>query len=511
MIRKISIALLGFVVAHHAIAEQQSNIQPSKNASPLKVERTVSSANTEPPDIDVHSLYSKSYALLIGNSQYQSWNDLTSIPDELNQLEAFLKTQGFEIIRKNNLASDELKRTLHSFLIDYGDAPDHRLLVFFGGHGHTLKTWDNGNRGYIVPTDAPNTALDEKGFKKAAVGLEEIKLWTQDSKSHHILFLFDSCFSGSILSGSRYRGAVKADKAKIEASAKNPVRYVITAGKANEKVPGKSKFVPTLINGIRNGDADGYPDGYVKSSELANYLEREIPNQTEDKNHPQSGELDDSFGESGEFIFTVDNKNLQYSANEDDIESFLNDDARNRLLDTSAEDRKINELFNIKNKKCNRPDDNWLHLQKSGYTSAQALLNGCTLSKKDFEEALKSANLGVVTAYLKLGQMYLHGWAVQEDKNTALEWFHKAAKQGNSIGQLMLARIYLKIDEKKALKWFRKAAEQGDASGQYAQGLISLSRNQNEKEALAWFRKAAAQGDKRAKKMVAELEAKGIK
>jgi TPR repeat protein len=518
MIRKISIALLSFVVVHTASAVQQANSQSSKNTSPIRLERTVKSTDSSliaeiaDPEIDVASLYSKSYALLIGNSQYQSWSHLKTIPNELNHLEEFLKTQGFDVIRKNNLQSDELKKTLHHFLIDNGTSENHRLLIFFAGHGHTIKALNGIERGYIVPIDAPRPAQDENGFKKAALGLEEIKIWTQDSKSNHILFLFDSCFSGSIV-----RSAVSANRTRIEASAKNPVHYVITAGDADETVPGASQFVPALLNGLRDGEADLYPDNYITSDELTTYLEREIPNRTSDKNHPKSGQLNShSLQKSGQFIFTVDTKNLRYSANDDDVNQFLNEETRAILeKDTSAEDRKINELFKIKNKNCQKPDDNWLHVQKEAYSSAHVILNGCALSKKDYEEALNSANLSAVSGYLRLGQMYLNGWGgAPKQKSKALEWFRKAAKQGNPIGQLMSARLYLTIDEKTALKLFRKAAEQDDASGQYAQGLISLNccgSNQNEKEALKWFRQAAAQGDERAKRKLAELEAKGIK
>jgi hypothetical protein len=501
------IAYLGFTVTYGAIAAQQSTIQSLKNKS-SHVEET--RTGTEPPAIDVSKLYSKSYALLIGNNQYDdSWGHLNSIPQELDQVEELLKSQGFEIFRQNNLKSDELRKALHHFLIDKG-ALDHRLLIFFAGHGYTMTTNTGDKRGYIVPTDAPvpKAEKDVSEFKKAAIGLKDISIWTDDSTSKHILFLFDSCFSGSIL---KNRGAVAVNRERIEASARNPVRYVITAGDADEKVPGTSKFVPALLKGIRDGEADRYPDGYITSTELANYLIGEIPKLTDDKNHPQADDISNySLQKQGEFIFTVNNSNPQASFDSDD--PVLEEETVKILLDSAEENQEINALFG---KKCLAELDKWSDLDHAGYVSARTLLGGCALTNKDYEQALSSADKGIISANLKVAQMHLNGWAgVEKSKKKAKDWFRKAAERGNPIGQIMLARMYL-IDkkEKKASEWFLKAAEQGDASAQFAVGHIYLNsygNNYDMREALNWFRKAALQGHRKAKTMVTELEAKGI-
>ena len=53
----------------------------------------------------------------------------------------------------------------------------------------------------------------------------------------------------------------------------------------------------------------------------------------------------------------------------------------------------------------------------------------------------------------------------QDDKE-AVNWYRKAAEQGNAYGQNKLAIMYrnakgVSQDDKEAVKWYRKAAEQG--------------------------------------------------
>lgn len=65
--------------------------------------------------------YDKSYALLIGVSDYTSgWPDLESIPQELKSVEKALRDKGFTIINITNPDGDELKQAFEKFINDYG-------------------------------------------------------------------------------------------------------------------------------------------------------------------------------------------------------------------------------------------------------------------------------------------------------------------------------------------------------------------------------------------------------
>jgi TPR repeat protein len=62
--------------------------------------------------------------------------------------------------------------------------------------------------------------------------------------------------------------------------------------------------------------------------------------------------------------------------------------------------------------------------------------------------------------------MYANGEGVPKDAAKAVEWYRKAAEQGNAHAQFNLARMYdvgegVPKDTAKAVEWHRKAAEQG--------------------------------------------------
>ncbi|RKZ72416.1 MAG: hypothetical protein DRR19_32090, partial [Candidatus Parabeggiatoa sp. nov. 1] len=145
------------------------------------------------------SSYSGSYALLIGESQYtHGWSKLTTIPGELQQVEDLLTAKGFHVEKSMNLKADALGKRFETFINDYGFDKDNRLLFFYSGHGHTRKDQWGNEKGYLVPTDAPDSNFDEKGFLQKALEMNQILTWARRIEAKHALFLFDSCFSGSV-------------------------------------------------------------------------------------------------------------------------------------------------------------------------------------------------------------------------------------------------------------------------------------------------------------------------
>ena len=141
-------------------------------------------------------LYTGSYALVIGVSDYTAgWPKLESVKHEIDQVEAALKDQGFHVVKVMNPTSDQLNKAFEEFIDKYGFDEDNRLIFFFSGHGHTRR---DGRKGYLVPTDAPDPRDDDKGFARKALGMGLILAWSRQIEAKHALFLFDSCFSGTI-------------------------------------------------------------------------------------------------------------------------------------------------------------------------------------------------------------------------------------------------------------------------------------------------------------------------
>ncbi len=241
-------------------------------------------------------LYRGSYALLIGVSDYQHWPDIQSIPGELERVEKILKAQGFSVEKHLNSSNRELKSQFENFIDEYGYDKDNRLLFFFAGHGHTL---DKGRRGYLVPADAPDPNESEREFKRKSLPMTRILAWARESDAKHSLFLFDSCFSGTIFKTR----ALPEHPPTISTATSLPVRQFITAGSAGELVPAQSTFTPAFVDAIEYGKGDLNQDGYVSGTELGLYLQQEIPKHLDQV--PQFGKIQDYDLSRGDFIFVL--------------------------------------------------------------------------------------------------------------------------------------------------------------------------------------------------------------
>jgi hypothetical protein len=256
--------------------------------------------------------YSGSYALIIGQSDYAHWGDLNSIPSELNEVKSVLDNQGFVVERHKNLNSKDLKRTFENFINKYGLNENNRLLFFYSGHGYSRL---NGTKGYIVPVDAPNPNFDEKGFVRKAIAMNKIVAWAEDIESKHALFLFDSCFSGTVF---KLKNMPKIPRQISQAMAK-PVRQFITAGSADEEVPASSTFTPAFVDALRYAKADMYKDGYVTGEELGLYLKNVVSEYTDQT--PQFGKIKNYKLSRGDFVFKVKNKSTPAVINAAELDS----------------------------------------------------------------------------------------------------------------------------------------------------------------------------------------------
>jgi hypothetical protein len=237
--------------------------------------------------------YENSYALLIGVSQYEHWPVLKSVPMEMRLIESSLKKHGFTAETSLNPSGKVLRQTIKDFIDRYGFEKNNRLLIFFSGHGYTRE---DVMKGYIVPADAVDPLDDEIEFARKAIEMEQILAWAKRIESKHALFVFDSCFSGTILKTRNL--PVPED---ISYCTGKPVRQFITSGSAGETVPGESYFVECFIRGI-DGEADYDNDGYITATELGISLRKKIM-QYKCGQTPQYGKIRDPHLDQGDFVF----------------------------------------------------------------------------------------------------------------------------------------------------------------------------------------------------------------
>jgi TPR repeat protein len=128
-------------------------------------------------------------------------------------------------------------------------------------------------------------------------------------------------------------------------------------------------------------------------------------------------------------------------------------------------------------------------LQAAAQTPAAAAIDPALLAK---------ANAGDTAAQVQAGD----SCAAAHDYKQAIDWYTKAANQGNVTAELDLASLYrdgrgklFARDVEQAAAWYRKAADQGDEGAQGTLGMLyTLGQGvpQSDVEAYYWLDLAAA-------------------
>lgn len=251
---------------------------------------------------DRQELYSASFALLIGVSEYTNgWRRLPGVENDIPAVREALERHGFQCTVVMNPDGRQLRRAFEDFIAEYGGDHRHRLLFYFAGHGHTqyLDEMKERRRGYIVAAPAAMPDRDWAEFSRHAVSMDQIQTYARDIVSDHAIFLFDSCFAGTIF---RSRSGQTVPPA-IEAKVTRPVRQFITAGGPDEPVPDESVFRRVLVRAL-DGEAGIYSqDGYLTGIELGEHLLAEVRAYTQGAQTPEHGKIRDPLLDQGDFVF----------------------------------------------------------------------------------------------------------------------------------------------------------------------------------------------------------------
>lgn len=244
-------------------------------------------------------LYEKSYALVVGVSDYtHGWPKLPGVKKDIDEVSRVLERHGFQVTKVENPDSAQLEKSFKEFIDAHGRGVETRLLFYFAGHGHTVKQSYGEEMGYIVPRDAPLPARDPSGLMSKAMDMQQMELYARRVQSKHALFVFDSCFSGAIFALSR------AVPDAISYKTARPVRQFITSGSADEQVPDQSIFRRQFVEAL-GGEADLNNDDYVTGTELGMFLQDKVINYSRDAQHPQYGKIRHPNLDKGDFVFAL--------------------------------------------------------------------------------------------------------------------------------------------------------------------------------------------------------------
>ena len=263
--------------------------------------------NIKTPDGKSVDLYNGSFALIIGASNYtEGWPKLPGVKKDVDAVKAVLEEQGFHVTVVMDPKKDQMVQAFENFINKYGQDQDNRLLFYFAGHGYTVKMTYGEEMGYIVPVDAPNPHNDQNRFLSTAMDMQLIEVFAKRIQSKHALFLFDSCFSGSLFALSR------AVPESISYKTARPVRQFITSGGADEQVPDTSIFRQQFISALK-GETNLGKDGYITGTALGEYLQDSVVNYSKGAQHPQYGKIRNPNLDKGDFVFVLNKTNDEQS------------------------------------------------------------------------------------------------------------------------------------------------------------------------------------------------------
>lgn len=242
---------------------------------------------TESGEID---LYENSLALLIGIDQYDDdfWPDLKNPVRDIKSINEVLIRQGFmtTMITDETQLKPTYKNVLDAFKKIHSEAGEKdRVVIFYAGHGESRKQpYSNDYSGFIVPQDANS---DWTSF----IRMDDISGMAEDSHAKHIMYLFDSCFSGLFVDITRSSQKLTPD---ITKKISNPTRIAICAGSHDEPVVDgeyHSPFCSYFLKAFEEGNSDFNKDGYLTGSELAMYLSQNISRDYAGNQNPQWGRM----------------------------------------------------------------------------------------------------------------------------------------------------------------------------------------------------------------------------
>lgn len=238
------------------------------------------------------TMYLKQVALVIGMSNYQNgWNKLGGVKKDQEAVQAALKRNGFDTVALlKDLPHDELKIAIEEFIAANVVDEETALLIYYAGHGDTIIGPEGRQHGFVIPIDAlphGGETPEQYSAQNKAIPMSYFRQLSDNIVAKHTLFVFDSCFSGSIFSTMRGSASRPLD---IQILTDNPARQFISSGSANQLVPDVSQFRREFIKAL-NGMADLNKDGYIIGTELGLYLRQQVTRVRRGQQTPQFARL----------------------------------------------------------------------------------------------------------------------------------------------------------------------------------------------------------------------------
>jgi hypothetical protein len=133
----------------------------------------------------------KYYALLIGNSKYDNWDNLVSPTNDINMIkQVFDKSYKFEkIITVKNGSKKQIFKAFRE--LSQITTTNDFVFIYYSGHGEV-----KAEQAYWIPTDG-----SKKWGNGDWINIMELDIYLREIKAHHLTLMVDSCYVGGKFKG----------------------------------------------------------------------------------------------------------------------------------------------------------------------------------------------------------------------------------------------------------------------------------------------------------------------
>lgn len=285
---KTKLTLFLLFIAYLTSYSQVTSLQTEK------IHLKVGVSEQDPNAEDTWKNAPKSYALIIGVSEYKNASSsLTNLQEPVNDAQKLYNV----LLSRYRFSADDiifLKNPTRGEILENLETLAHKvtekenLLVFYAGHG-----WFDAklNVGYWIASDA----IPGKSY--SYLSNTQLRDYLKGIPSKHTLLISDACFGGAIFASSR--GVLSTDdRMQFTDVYKYKSRKALTSGNLTE-VPDQSVFIKYLIKVLEE-----YNDkSFLSAQTLFNKIYDPIQNNS--RQLPQYGAIQDAGDEgvAGAFVF----------------------------------------------------------------------------------------------------------------------------------------------------------------------------------------------------------------
>jgi len=236
------------------------------------------------------------WALVVGVSSYKyappqaqlkfAHRDAEDFANLLHSIQGgALPSANIRLLTEQFATVGAVRASIHSWLAK-SVGPDDIVYFFFAGHAVAAERGES----YFVAHDS-----DPQNLHATAISFKEVNdALTRDVHAASVVLLADACHAGSIGWTADPSAVPAAAQRSLEGlGAKDRSALKLLASRPSERSfegeqwgGGHGVFTFSLLNGLR-GAADRDGDGFVRASELIDYVSRVVPEETTSKQNPR--------------------------------------------------------------------------------------------------------------------------------------------------------------------------------------------------------------------------------